>query len=173
MINRNDTRSGRLMLVGIGLSIGAVFMALFGFVVMLLVPGGAGLWIFMGVAPLMLTVGVIMMATVIFAGLKKEKQGDAGGNLRIEHGAWIQARFATIAATDEMIFSEEFFIHDDPGTKLFVRLKYPDGRTDEPKTNIHVWRECGEGLVGIAEIQGDWLVRFTAQPRPTGPPRTH
>ena len=124
----------------------------------------ASLLLLASLGPLLVFAGILTVGIVIGIGLLNDRQQKDTGVLRIENGAWVQARFA-MNEVNEMLFSEDHFDPWDPHVKLFVRLKYPDGRTDELDTSIEAWRTCGEGQVGIATIQGNWLTQFAPRRR--------
>lgn len=49
---------------------------------------------------------------------------------------------------------------EEPGTKLYVRLKRSDGISAEYECALETFERCGEGMTGEAMIKGRWLGSF-------------
>lgn len=83
--------------------------------------------------------------------------------------AKVLGRYA-INGNGELICDENYFLFDDPRTKIYVRLFVPgQPGSMELRCAEQVWHQAGEGLTGTAYINGNWLGGFVptiGQPQP-------
>jgi len=154
----SDVGYGRLLGLGVLLVLAGIFVAFCSF--FLGSPATFGLGI------LSLLVGVLLIGLTLFSGLRRgHARSDTEpviiGNCRIV------AKYS-INQIGEMIFSD--FDRDAPGGKLYVRLMFPDGKSEELQCAVQVFGSLVDGMYGTATVQGDWLGGFqmTAAPPGTG-----
>ncbi|MBL8060269.1 MAG: DUF2500 family protein [Chthonomonas sp.] len=76
-----------------------------------------------------------------------------------EEGAYVIAKNA-FDAHHLMQFPTE---HEE-GLKYYVTLQLSDGRKKEFRTSKETYFTMGEGMTGVARIQGDWVGSFVATP---------
>jgi hypothetical protein len=121
----------------------------------------------LALGPVVAIIGILLILGALLVwglavgqGLSSNKKASTTTTILAIGESKIIARFG-VNHLGETIFQEEYLDFDDPSTRLFVKLAEPDGRRYELRTNEHVWRNCGEGMRGAAQVQGDWLASFT------------
>jgi hypothetical protein len=115
----------------------------------------------LNLVPVMLTLAVIGMLMFVgglgygFWVVKKEKEGprEMYQNFRVI------ARYAYDKAGHHLIDDGQIEFAERP--RFYIRGLRPDGVASEYEASEEMWRQCGEGMLGEAEIQGKWLGRFT------------
>lgn len=116
--------------------------------------------------PVLAVIGILlilgslaMLGLAVSRGLLSNKRASTTTTINAVAESKIIARYG-INHLGETIFAEDYLDFDDPATKLYIKLGEPDGKRYELRTNEAVWRNCGEGMRGAAQIQGDWLASF-------------
>lgn len=165
-----ERRLAGLMMIGCGLIVaGALLFLLFflaGLIDMVQSKGSDVSLLLLATPMALLGIGGIgTIAYTIFKGFRLAG-GDKSGNVIEVPECWIVSRFA-INEVGEMIFGN--FEEDAPGGKLYVQIRYPDGRTSEFQTVWGVFCQCGEGMRGSALSKGNWLTGFAPLMTPSQP----
>lgn len=144
-----------LLLLG-GVGSGFMFLATLSF--------GAGAYIAAGIFGILFLGGLGLLIYGLATGLGFNRRMGRVTDIRPISGATVVARFAENEIGDT-VFSD----FDPEGAKLYVRLAVPGGRSLELRTSAEVWHSAGEGMLGTAYVQGDWLGRFERSPLPHHP----
>ena len=72
-------------------------------------------------------------------------------------GVYVVSRFAF----DRQQLMQFPTSHDEEmDLKYYVQIQWPDGRRAELRTRPETYFATGEGMIGTASIQGDWLGKF-------------
>lgn len=101
--------------------------------------------------------GLLMYIGGLAYGIHSEKTEYVGARRVVQH-ARILARYA-ITRDHRMVSDEsEFEFLDRP--KFFVKVLTPSDGSVEYQCHHAVFLNCGEGMIGDAEIQGQWLGAF-------------
>lgn len=108
--------------------------------------------------PVLFLAGMGLVAYAVFSGLSFTNTLRTKSAPTPLDGVRIQARYA-MNTIGEMLFNEQDW--DLPGTRFYVRILYPNGRSSELECAYPVFCQCGEGMWGTAIIQGDWVSQFT------------
>ncbi|MEQ1934518.1 MAG: hypothetical protein ABL962_11695, partial [Fimbriimonadaceae bacterium] len=162
--NKDHNKLGTIIMVGIGgivVGIGLIGFGLFSFP--FIGTGGAAM---VGLGILLSSVGCCMTLGAVIYGIRQEKGDSTTTEIVVVHDAHIIGRYAT-NGIGEMLFDEQYLDFDDPKTKLYLKIEVPGRPSIELKTNQAVWLTCGEGMKGIAHLQGSWLGKF--EPSIRGP----
>ena len=110
-----------------------------------------------GLCVIAVIAGVFVLATTLGTGFRWNKANASATEEVSYDNCYIVARYA-INEIGETVFSD--FDPDDLMVKLYVQIEIPGSRPHEYRTTSGVWGQCGEGMRGIARIQGDWLASF-------------
>jgi hypothetical protein len=103
-------------------------------------------------------VGFLMYVGGLFYGIHSEKTEYSGARHIIQH-ARIIARYGITRDTHRMVTDEsEYEFLDRP--KYFVKILTPNEGSIEYQCRQEVFFTCGEGMIGDAEVQGQWLGSF-------------
>ncbi|MEQ1822102.1 MAG: hypothetical protein ABL949_06315 [Fimbriimonadaceae bacterium] len=168
--NKDHNKLSTIIMIGLGgivIGIGLIVMGLMTFLAT--GPAGAAM---VGLGILLSTVGAFMTLGALVYGLRQERGDDRSADIVVVRDALIIGRYAT-NSIGEMLFDEAYLDFDDPKTKLYLKLEIPGRPSLEVRTTRPVWSTCGEGMRGIAQIQGSWMGQFEpniAAPRATGNP---
>lgn len=154
-LERRDTIIGWLMFAGLILFLPG------GMLVYFFAVGGAigGLHIdnIFNVVKVIPLIGLFMYVGGLAYGIHSEKTEHVGPRHMVQH-ARIIARYA-ITRDHRMVTDEsEFEFLDRP--KYFVKMMTPSEGSIEYQCHHAVFLNCGEGLMGDAEVQGQWLGSF-------------
>lgn len=167
------TDESRQKAVGCMLFGGAVMVVGGGFLTMMLfgsaavrMEGSGGKdasgWVMAGFGPLCILTGLAMVIGALVWGFAVNRK--AANSLAMTYpGSRVLARYALMPGSEEMMFSMI-----DPaveGIRFFAQLRLPDGRTPELRCPFPVFERLGEGMVGSATVQGDWIGAFVPEPR--------
>lgn len=102
-------------------------------------------------------VGLVMYLSGLIYGIHSQKTEHVG-NRRLMPQCRILARYA-ITRDHRMVSDEsEFEFLDRP--KYYVKLLSPTDGSIEYQCHHAVFLNCGEGMMGDAEVQGQWLGSF-------------
>jgi hypothetical protein len=110
-------------------------------------------------------VGLVIVIVALAMGLQAGK-GSSKSVCRYDNVNVI-ARYV-MNGLGETIFDESYIDPEDPKTRYFVRLAIPGLGSAEYGCEAAVWGQCGEGMVGMALIQGPWCGQFVS-PTSVGP----
>ena len=58
------------------------------------------------------------------------------------------------------MLTEAWHFEEADRPKFYIRMQTPTGGSYEYETSEETFWQCGEGMVGEAEIQGKWLGKF-------------
>lgn len=115
-----------------------------------------------GFGPLFILLGIGLAIGGLVWGLAVNRKA-ANSPPMTYPGSRVLARYALLPGTDEMMFEDM-----DPtleGIRFFAQMRLPDGRTPELRCPYPVFQLLGEGMVGTATVQGDWIGSFVPEPR--------
>jgi hypothetical protein len=115
----------------------------------------------LNLVPLMLTfavIGILMFIGGLGYGFWIVKQEKEGPRQQISNFR-VMARYAYDKEGYHLVDDEQIEFANSP--RFYVRGQQPNGVTSEYEASEAVWRQCGEGMYGEAELQGKWLGRFT------------
>lgn len=169
MRKKDSNQVSTLLMVGVGGLVLGIFMIMFGILSSMAVGQSgmalAGLGILFSLGG-----GGLALGSVLY-GIRQERGDSRETRVTTIENVQITARFG-MNRLGETIFDADFLDFDDPKTKLFIRISTPTSGQVELRTSSAVWGACGEGMRGIAHVQGDWLGQFerVATPPPTGNP---
>lgn len=154
-LERRDTVIGVLMFVGLILALpGGILVFIFAF-------GGSvsGLPIegIFNVVKWLPLVGILMYVGGLAYGIHSEKTQHVGSRHVVQH-ARIIARYAI--TRDHRMVTDESEFEFLQGLKYFVKVMTPNEGSVEYQCHHAVYLNCGEGMIGDAEIQGQWLGAF-------------
>jgi hypothetical protein len=103
-------------------------------------------------------VGLLMYLSGLAYGIHSEKT-ELTGNRKVLQQCRILARYAIAGADFRMVTDEsEFEFLDRP--KFYVKVLSPVEGSVEYQCRHEVFLNCGEGMMGDAEVQGQWLGAF-------------
>ena len=103
-------------------------------------------------------VGFLMYIAGLMYGIHSEKTEHVGNRTLVRHGR-ILARYAITRDTHRMVTDEsEFEFLDRP--RFYVKMLSPNEGSIEYQCHHAVFLNCGEGMIGDAEVQGQWLGSF-------------
>ncbi len=105
---------------------------------------------------LFLAVGVAMMLGGVGYGVWVVANEKNGRRVTIEHFR-VLARY--VYDGPQMLVAE-YEIEAAQRPRFYVRAMLPSGETLEYETDAPVYFNCGEGMLGQAEVQGKWLGMF-------------
>lgn len=151
------------VLVAIGFGLGYLLAA--GGLLRLAKTGDPTFLAYSGIGPILIAVGVLLIVGAIVYGIVYVRKRETSKVAYAYSGTVVLARYAMDPQGD-MRFDPE--PPEDSSYRLFLRLRLPDGTSDEYRVGPEVYVTAGEGMSGTAFIQGDWVGRF--QPE-MGPPR--
>jgi hypothetical protein len=143
-----------MLVLGVGMSLGGVFVSFIAIVL-------RGSAILFALGPIMFLAGILLAGWGIFSGHIANRRADAAGSQFIPN-CYVVGRFE-VNSNGEMIFSD--FDYDAPKSKFIVRLKLPDGSDQEYECASQLLDQIGEGMIGNVQIRGRWLGSFTPVPR--------
>ena len=110
-----------------------------------------------GLGPLTILIGVLMVVSGLVWGFVVNRK--AANSPPVTYpGSRVLARYALMPGTSEMMFSG--FDPSHEGIRFYAQLRLPDGRTPELQCAFPVFERLGEGMVGVATVQGDWIGAF-------------
>lgn len=115
-----------------------------------------------GIGPLFILMGFAMAIGGLVWGFAVNRKA-ANASPITYPGSRVLARYALMPGSDEMVFSMI-----DPtveGIRFFAQLRLPDGRTPELRCPYALFESLGEGMVGSATVQGDWIGAFAPELR--------
>ena len=101
--------------------------------------------------------GLIVLASLLY-GVWHDRTSSRGVGRRVEN-ARIVARYAL--TPDGVLHTEDWAIVHLERVRFYIRLALPGEGAAEFEAARPVWDMAGEGMTGVAEIQGRWLGRFT------------
>lgn len=104
-----------------------------------------------------LVIGLLMFAGGLALGFGVISCHKKGPQKQIDYFR-ILARFAT-SRSGALLSDWELENADRP--RFYVRATYPNAHVEEYEVAPEMYLQCGEGMVGQAEIQGRWIGRFT------------
>lgn len=157
--NRRESRRqgwvGFLVLVGAILALGGGFLTIvsaFG--------TGIGEWVvtLFNVLKVLTAAGAVMWVVGMVLAFQTERTQFKGPQTGLD-GARVVARFALDKA--DVLYTEMGMIEFLDKPRYFVRLYTPRDGSVEYRCSPEVFWMCGEGLIGRAEVQGNWLGSFT------------
>lgn len=103
-------------------------------------------------------VGFVLYVSGLVYGIHSEKTQHSGDRRQLQQ-CRILARYAITRDTHRMVSDEsEFEFLDRP--KFYVKVLSPVEGSVEYQCHHAVFLNCGEGMMGDAEIQGQWLGAF-------------
>ena len=150
-MHRDERTLSTLVLIGFVFMVVGIGCALLGFIA-----GGPLLYI----GTPMFFLGVLMAGGSTVYGLLENKKLSTTTDMSVFPDVYVVARFA-VNEIGEMVFSD-FFPEE---CKLYVRIQFRNGRSQELRTQMEVWERVPEGVRGTAHLQGDWLARFDIDAR--------
>jgi len=100
--------------------------------------------------------GICLAGGALLIGFGHIRAGSAKGE-PVQQECRIMARYA-INEIGEMIFDN--FDYDAEVAKYYVRIQFLGGKRDELECARPVFDLCGEGMRGLAMVQGSWLSQF-------------
>lgn len=103
-----------------------------------------------------LVLGLAMVAGGLIMGFSFIGSQRKGPGKSIEYFR-ILARFAT-SRDGNLLADWEIEAADRP--RFYVRATFPNGGIDEFEVAPEIYFQCGEGMVGQADVQGRWIGRF-------------
>lgn len=112
------------------------------------------------IGPIVFVLGLALVSIGLLSGFAYNKSRSTGSVKRIPD-VQIQAVYG-FNSIGHMVFTELDLCL--PKGKLFVRVGLPNGTSEELRCSWPVLCQCGEGMRGIATVQGDWLGAFEAYP---------
>lgn len=104
-------------------------------------------------------VGLAMFAAVVLWGLFFSRRETGDKKLWKFPDSRIIARFA-VNSIGETVFSEDHIDFDDPKTKLYLKLTDTNQEVVEMTALPEAWTQAGEGMRGVAIVQGRRVVAF-------------
>lgn len=117
-----------------------------------------GILVFRGIGPAMILLGLGVALAGLIWGLKESRRLGSRTGRVVEHpGSEVVMRFAY---RDGVILTEPWQWEDDPTVELYVKIRLADGRVHELRTAPEVHAACGDGMRGIASVDGLFLGRF-------------
>jgi hypothetical protein len=155
-LERRDTIIGWFMFLGLILmfvcGLGTYFLAIGGGI------GGAQITGIFNVVKWIPVVGLLMYLSGLAYGIHSEKT-ELVGNRTVLQNCRILARYAITREDFRMITDEsEIEFLDRP--KFYVKVLSPVEGSVEYQCHHAVFATCGEGMMGDAEVQGQWLGAF-------------
>ena len=105
-----------------------------------------------------IVVGLGMMFGGVGYGLWSAARQRTGGRRLIAHFR-VLARYCYDRSQNLITAEYDIEVADRP--RFYVRAVTPDGVVGEYETSEQVYFQAGEGMSGEAELQGQWLGRFT------------
>ena len=155
-LERRDTIIGWFMFGGlimmIGCGLGTYILAIGGGI------GGMQVTPIFNVVKWLPVLGLIVYLTGLIYGMHSEKTEHVGNRVLVQN-CRILARYAITRDTQRMVTDEsEFEFLDRP--KFYVKMLSPIDGSVEYQCHHAVYLNCGEGMIGDAEVQGQWLGAF-------------
>lgn len=123
----------------------------------------------MNLAPVALTfsgIGILMMLGAVGYGLWFNSAALRGPR-KVAPNARILSRYGYNRQGYMLNADWEFEAAEDP--RYYVRMQIGPSQVSEYQCTEQVFFQCGEGMYGEAELQGNWLGRFTPY---IGPPQS-
>ncbi len=101
--------------------------------------------------------GVVMMFAAIGYGFFTMAKSKTGAR-RIEQNFRVLARYCYDRSHNLVLVEYDLDAVEDP--KFYIKAVLENGKVGEFETSVEVYFNAGEGMVGEAELQGQWLGKF-------------
>ncbi len=154
-LERRDQIIGWLMFAGLIIALGGGFLLFFFSVGSSL--NGLPVNNVFNVVKWIPAIGFFMYVGGLFYGIHSEKTEHTGTRKVIQQ-CRIIARYAI--TKDHRMVSDESEFEFLTGLKYYVKMLSPNDGSIEYQCHLPVYLNCGEGMLGDAEIQGQWLGSF-------------
>lgn len=118
--------------------------------------GDPGVAVFAGLGLLILFAGLVAIGFGLAYGIWHDRNRFAGKAVLID-GARVLSRFAHDATGANVLLE---YAPDDMTLRYYVLLEIAPGIKKEFECDRLTFFTCGEGLVGVATVQGKWLGQF-------------
>jgi len=154
-LERRDTIIGWFMFIGLimmfGCGIGVYFLA-FG------ANFGPTVVNIFNIAKWLPVLGLVLYVSGLIYGIRSEKTELTGNRTVMQH-CRVLARYA-ITGSDHRMITDESEIEFLDRPRFFVKILSPVEGSVEYQCRHEVFLNCGEGMMGDAEVQGQWLGAF-------------
>lgn len=105
--------------------------------------------------------GIGLVGAGVYIGLKETHGDNSTKPVERTENAYIM-NVLVINSKGEQVFDPEMY--DSNELKYIVQIAYPHGRKEEYETSPYLLSGIGEGMRGVATVQGNWLSKFEPYP---------